>query len=74
MECQRKSLKHAKETKRKKNVKEPEENSDSDSEHRVDNSHVESLSYEPLDYEGIDEKFGIVFCDTEMVSCFNEFC
>lgn len=44
-----------------------EENSDSDSEEVVQKLKTDTLTHEPLDYEGIEKKYGVVFCDTDMV-------
>lgn len=38
-----------------------------DGEDFTENMNPHHCDYEPVDYEGADEKYGIVFCDTDMV-------
>lgn len=58
--------KQAKKNKQQKGVK-MEGEGNSDCEEVVAASENETRPCEPLDYEGADEKYGIVFCDTDMV-------
>lgn len=63
-----------KEQKRKEDAKKEEKSSDSEADEEVTpHTSASNRVLEPLDYEGVEEKYGVVFCDTDMVSVFQEF-
>lgn len=60
------------EQKKKEAAKKQEEDSDSEAEEVAQDSNTLDRPLEPLDYEGIEAKYGVVFCDTGMVRILNK--
>lgn len=60
-----------KEQKKMEDAEKEEESSDSEAGEVTSHTNDSNRTIEPLDYEGVEAKYGVVFCDTDMVSVFS---